>query len=217
MKDSSDRLRELRIKKGFETAIDAAKAFGWNENTYKSHENGARGINFAAARRYAAAYGSTANYIMSGEATASPVVQQVASVHLEGVVSAGVFRDSDWKPDDSTVIPAVVRKGIPIVKQYAVRVDGPSVNRRIPDGMYAICAEFDAYPGGATLGSLVHVTRERGGEIEHTIKEIRYTKDGMILMPVSDHPDFQNPIPLKDEDGVEIVIKGVVIGSYQPF
>lgn len=216
MKEPGDRLRELRVKKGYATTADAAAAFGWNENTYKSHENGERGIRPDVARKYAAAFGSTMNYILSGESAALPAIQQVASVPLVGVVSAGVFRDSNWTPDDDTVVPAVLRKGIQVVKQYAVRVDGPSVNRRIPDGMYAICAEFDSFPGGAPMGALVHVVRDRGGELEHTIKEIRFTKDGIVLMPVSDHPDFQKPVPFNDEDGVEVRINGVVIGSYQP-
>lgn len=217
MKEPSDRLRELRLKKGYESATAAANAFGWNENTYKSHENGERGIKLPVARKYALAYGSTASHILTGESAAQTVVQDVSSISLAGVVAAGYFRSSDWVPEDNTVIPALPRKGIPPSRQYAVRIDGPSVNKRIQDGMYAICAEFDSYPGGAAMGSLVHVIREVDGEIEHTIKEIRFSPSGVLLMPVSTDPAFQEPLLVSGGDYERITIRGVVIGSYQPF
>jgi len=56
MSDAAERLRALRIKKGFANPIDAARAYGWNEHTYKAHENGIRGIRPDAARKYASAY-----------------------------------------------------------------------------------------------------------------------------------------------------------------
>ena len=217
MKEPCDRLRELRIKKGYESTAAAAAAFGWNENTYKSHENGERGIKLSVARKYATAFGSSASFILTGDAVAAPVVQDVSSIPLAGVVAGGYFRSSDWEPEDETVIPALPRKGIPPSKQYAVRVDGPSVNKRIQDGMYAICAEFGSFPGGAAMGSLVHVIREVDGEMEHTIKEIRLSPNGLILMPVSTDPAFQEPLAVDANEYERITIRGIVIGSYQPF
>jgi hypothetical protein len=216
MKEPCDRLRELRIKKGFETAVDAARRFGWNENVYKSHENGVRGIKPHVAKKYALAFKSTASYILTGDNHA-PVVQEVVSVALRGIVAAGMFKPNDWVPEDHTKVPAVIRNGIPPQKQYAVLVDGPSVNLRIPDGSYAICADFDSYPGGAASGSLVHAVRERRGEVEHTLKEIRFTPNGAMLFPVSDHPDHQTPLQIGNIDGETVSIVGVVIGSYKPF
>jgi phage repressor protein C with HTH and peptisase S24 domain len=218
MKEPGDRLRELRIKKGYDTTADAARAFGWNENTYKSHENGERGIKLPVARKYAAAYGSSASYILTGDGAdkPDPVVKNVTSAPLLGIVAAGYFQSSDFLPDDDTIIPAVIRPGIPPNRQYAVRVDGPSVNRRIADGMYAICVPLEYFPGGATLGSLVHVIMEQDGEFEHTIKEIRYGQNGLILMPVSDDPDFQKPIIVEENEHRLVRINGVVIGAYQP-
>lgn len=215
MREPSDRLRELRAKR-FATAIEAARFFGWNENTYKSHENGERGIKPQVAKKYAQAFKSTASYILTGD-NDTPVVQEVLSVPLRGIVAAGMYKPNDWLPDDEAEVPAISRKGVPATKQYAVLVSGPSVNRKIPDGAYAICADFDSYPGGAAAGSLVHVARERRGEIEHTLKEIRFTSTGPQLFPVSDHPDHQAPLPLGEHEGETVRIVGVVIGSFQPF
>jgi len=212
-----DRLKRLRTKRGFETAKDAAEAFGWNEVTYRSHENGTRPITLAAARKYALAYGSTAGHILSEPGLgSSPVVNAVTQLQLVATVSAGTFRYDEPLEDGGISVPAVLRPDIPASAQYALVVDGPSVNKRIPDGAYAICARFDSYPGGAQHGDLVHVVRERSGLHEHTIKELRFTRDGQMLYPVSTDPKHQAPIALSSgEDGEIVRIAGIVIGIFQ--
>jgi len=67
------------------------------------------------------------------------------------------------------------------------------------------------------MGSLVHVIREVDGEMEHTIKEIRLSPTGLILMPVSTDPAFQEPLAVDASEYERITIRGIVIGSYQPF
>jgi hypothetical protein len=132
-------------------------------------------------------------------------------------VSAGTFRYDEGIEEGEDPVPAVPRGDIPASSQYAVVVDGPSVNKRIPDGAYAICAMFDSFPGGAQHGKLVHVVRERAGLHENTIKEIRYGRDGAELWPVSHDPKHQKAISLASGDDGELVrIQGVVIGIYQP-
>lgn len=63
----SDRLRKVRIQKGFSTSSDAARAYGWNQNTYISHENGNRGLSPKSAERYARAYGVSVGWLLTGE------------------------------------------------------------------------------------------------------------------------------------------------------
>lgn len=219
MSEAADRLRALRIKKGYSTATDAAKAFGWNEHTYKSHENGVRGIRPDAARKYAAAYGSTAAYIMGvgGAAPESKPVTTVVNVPVIARVSAGAFRYDEPLEFEGVLVPAVPRTDLAPSSQYSVIIDGPSVNKRIPDGSFAICVPLDRYPGGAQHGQLVHVVRERAGLFENTIKELRYTRDGMMLMPVSNDPRYQEPVQLASGDDGEVVrIQGIVVGAYTP-
>jgi DNA-binding XRE family transcriptional regulator len=218
--EQGTRLKELRTKRGFETAADAARAHGWPVTTYQAHENGSRGLKLDIARRYAKAFGSTAAYILTGSkaghGAAQPVVNHVGQVNVVATVSAGTFRYDDTI-DEGIVVPAVLRADIPASSQYAARIDGPSVNKRIPDGAFAICALYESYPGGAQHGQLVHVVRERAGFYENTIKELRYTRDGAELWPVSTDPKHQQPIKLASGDDGEIVrIQGVVIGIYQP-
>lgn len=215
--DQGQRLQKLRKRKGFETAADAARALGLPVTTYQAHENGTRGIKIDAARRYAKFYGSSAAHILTGapEPDNSQIVNLVTYVPLVGAVSAGAFRLAEGFFEDIEV-PAVPRPDIPARVQYAIRVDGPSVNLRIPDGAYAICAPYDQVPGGAKHGQLVHVVRERSGLHETTIKELHYTANGPVLMPVSSDPHYQEVVRVDSpEDDTVVRIAGVVIGMFQ--
>jgi SOS-response transcriptional repressor LexA len=61
----AERLSAIRLSRGF-SRPEAIAAFGFDKNTYASHENGNRGISAAAARRYAKAFRSTTDEILSG-------------------------------------------------------------------------------------------------------------------------------------------------------
>jgi SOS-response transcriptional repressor LexA len=222
--EQGNRLKELRLMRGFETAADAARAYGWPTTTYQAHENGSRGVKIDVARRYAKAFGTTAAFILTGaksgpalEQASSPPVNLVSEVPVVARASAGTFRlDEELIGDEAFSVPALPRRGIPASAQYAIIVDGTSVNKRIPDGAFAICAKYDRYPGGVQHGQLVHVIRERSGLREHTIKEIRFTAEGTILMPVSTDPKYQSPLRLSTgEDGEIVRIEGIVIGVFQ--
>lgn len=213
----ADRLRALREKK-YETAKEAADAFGWNEVTYRSHENGTRNIPLHTARKYALAYGTTASYLLGLGSVSSgeQAVNHVINVPLVGTVNAGSFSLGRDSTSGNTYVPAIPRPDIPAGVQYAVEVDGPSVNLRIPDGAFAVCAPYDKFPGGPKHGQLVHVVRERAGMYEHTIKELHYTRDGMVLMPCSSDPRYQDQVRIEHPDDDTLVrIHGVVIGLFQ--
>lgn len=219
MTEAAERLRALRVKKGYASAADAAKAFGWNEHTYKSHENGVRGIRPDAARKYAAAFGSTQAYIMGigGNGVEHKSINHVLHVPVIARVSAGTFRYDEPIEYEGGLVPVVPRTDVPAALQYSVIIDGPSVNKRIADGSFAICVPYESFPGGAQHGQLVHVVRERAGLHENTIKELRFTPKGMILMPVSNDPRYQEEVPLATgDDGETVTIRGIVIGAYVP-
>jgi phage repressor protein C with HTH and peptisase S24 domain len=61
-----NRLQNLRKAKGYKTAEEAAKAYGWNAHTYKAHEDNARGIKPKVAAVYAKTYGTSPEYILFG-------------------------------------------------------------------------------------------------------------------------------------------------------
>jgi hypothetical protein len=68
--EANERLQHARRRKGFPDATSAARALGWNENTYRSHENGTRGIKRSAAKRYAAAFKVNEVWLLTGAGVA---------------------------------------------------------------------------------------------------------------------------------------------------
>ena len=78
MEEPHDRLAIARRNAGFENATEAARAFAWNENTYRSHENGERGLRLAIAERYARAFDASAAWLLTGEG-ASDAAARAAS------------------------------------------------------------------------------------------------------------------------------------------
>jgi hypothetical protein len=67
-----DRLRQARLAAGFERASDAASRFGWNENTYKSNENGNAPFSFRKAKEYAEAFGVRAEWLYDATGPMQP-------------------------------------------------------------------------------------------------------------------------------------------------
>jgi SOS-response transcriptional repressor LexA len=64
----STRLRLAREKRKFATATDAAKAHGWNEVTYRAHEDGSRRAPpYSAVKVYAAAFRVPVEWILEGQ------------------------------------------------------------------------------------------------------------------------------------------------------
>lgn len=62
-----DRLRQARLRAGYETAKSAAKAFGWNPDTYKQHENGLRGLRPQVAIKYGRTLRVSPAWLLTGE------------------------------------------------------------------------------------------------------------------------------------------------------
>jgi DNA-binding XRE family transcriptional regulator len=91
MEDASDRLQRARQKAGYENAVDAARAFGWGQSTYISHENGTRGLKPTIAEKYARAFRVTPEYILYGERSKRSADKEPErrTVPMVGYVGAG--------------------------------------------------------------------------------------------------------------------------------
>lgn len=145
-----------------------------------------------------------------------------APVYLMPVV--GSVQASFWMstapsidvPTEHLAIPFV--PDIPVADQYALLVVGPSMNRIVQEGSYVICQRYGGSPRRAKHGAIVHVERHRFGEVEWTLKRVKYDRDGAFLWPESNHPDFQYPLPLLegDNDG-SIQLLGIAVGAYTRF
>lgn len=198
MREANDRLRLARERAGYDTAAEAASAFGWNVNTYKSHENGARGITFKRALRYARAFRVSPTWILSGESNKDvPII----NAPLIDWVSAGRLAD----PADPYEIGGA-EELVPVAygrdTLIALRVAGRSMDRVAPEGSIIIVD----YEDRDLIDGKFYVIRI-GDEV--TFK--RYRAAPARFEPYSTEPDHQTYF---NNRPVEIV--GRVIGTQSP-
>lgn len=143
----------------------------------------------------------------------------VRGLSVEGIVAAGLWREADfpWDAGGEAIVPADPR--FTEVRQFALLVEGPSINRHIQDGEYAICTRFSDLGREPQAGELVVVERTRdGGLHEYSIKRLKLARGGRFeLWPESTHPDFQAPLDLgKQPEHTSVTVIAKVLGKYAP-
>ena len=104
-----ERLAWARAQAGYKSATDAARAFGWNENTYRSHENGERGLRRKVAETYAKAFHVTPAFLMLGarEGNRSSIVPIIGEAADRGYLN--FVGDFDGKDHTHIALPFEVR------------------------------------------------------------------------------------------------------------
>ena len=70
-----DRLKEARLGAGYKTATSAIESCGWNNSTYRAHENGQNGFRTHDAKQYGDAYGVSPSWLLLGEGDKNPSVK----------------------------------------------------------------------------------------------------------------------------------------------
>jgi len=75
----SERLRQARIDAGYTTMSAAAEQFGWKVSTYGGHENGSRGIKTRDIQKYAAAFGVSPAWLLTGSRGAAASIERPAA------------------------------------------------------------------------------------------------------------------------------------------
>lgn len=91
MPEPFERLQEARRKAKYESPTDAARAFGWNEVTYRAHESGLRGLRRDTALRYAKAFKVPAEWLLYGGSDSHTGAAEKVYVPLVGYVGAGAL------------------------------------------------------------------------------------------------------------------------------
>ncbi|MEL6280778.1 MAG: XRE family transcriptional regulator [Pseudomonadota bacterium] len=237
------RLRDARKAKRL-TAVEAARRAGVPEVTYRSHEASPdkanhRQLSVDHARLYENALDGEVSwaFLLYGDEAAGfgehpsrsggPAgVVGVDWLPVWGVAAAGAWSEidklSEENPADRPVAPVARIEAFKDLPQYALFVEGDSCNKEIPDGAYAVCAEFHAFLGRRNLetltGRFVHVERVHSDTFrEVTIKQLQRDARGKLeLRGCSEDPKWNTPIALEDgENPVTVEIRGVVIGKFQ--
>lgn len=157
----------------------------------------------------------------NGVTRSLPRAVGLPTVKVVGTAAAGLWKDVSIIADDYYVheeIPVIENPRYAGYPQYALLVEGNSINRKIRDGEYAICVSWGDLGTDLKNGQFVHVERTRGGLQEVTIKKVVIVNGRVSLYPDSDDPRFQDPIELWHEDeDTEVTIRGLVIGTFRHF
>jgi SOS-response transcriptional repressor LexA len=212
------RLKQARINSSYDNVVDMVRDFGWNINTYRSHEGGIRGIPATRLETYARAFNVSIDWLQTGRGEKSGIGKTVPlqPLPVHGRVQAGSFVEA--MPDFSgREIPMAVDPDYSDYEQYALEVKGDSMNMHYPSGSFVHCAHIEYHPDDIMPehGDHVIVERRKGDLREVTVKEFVFTKSGAELWPRSSNPEWQSPINLTDDTPVdEVQITALVIGCY---
>lgn len=151
----SERLREARLARGFETAAAAADACGWNRNTYASNENGNAPFSYRKAKDYAAALGVRADWLYDAAGAMRPLAEP-GFVPIVGMVGANpdgvVLFATGQEPTDLAPIPPGGTE-----KAAALRVAGHSMRGVADDGALIYFEDQRTPPTPDMLGHVVVV------------------------------------------------------------
>lgn len=218
-----ERLKAAR-ERMYETAVEAAQAMGVNYQTYAAHENGSRGLRRDAATRYAKFFNISLEYLLTGRKNiggkpdlsgkSAPIVNG-EGMPVKGFVRAGIWQESYAPESELTTLPITADSRFPRHLQFALEIQGDSINKRAKPGEYAVCVEWH---GPVQPEDVVIVERRRAGLFEATIKVVKASTNGTLhLSPDSDNPAHK-PIVIREtdiKDGEEIAVVGKVLGYYR--
>lgn len=204
------RLKELRKSRGL-TQQSVADALGLHITNYNRLENGKTKLD---QERIVA----LARILKCDPLELVSNTPGVRIVKVRQHVQAGSWSESslwpedDWYdvavPDDPTWRP---------IELHAAETRGPSMNRRYPEGSALIFASMYDTEESLQPGRRYIVEHERpDGLYESTVKTLWKDDAGEFwLLPESDDPRFQAPLPLHGVDGSTIRIVGRVLYSVQ--
>lgn len=206
------------------SAAELAQRVGRSESAIRNQENGTNGIPAALAKRYAAALGTTASWILYGEDHASSVsALPVADLPIIGPVQAGAWLELDETPqDEPAVLTVALDRRYPHAQQWLREVRGDSMNARgVQPGDLAHIVDFAECGVELRSGQIVEVTRIRAGGAlrEVTLKEVEITPEAILLWPRSTNPKWSDPVQLDDGagDDVEVQVTGLLVQAIRRF
>lgn len=220
----AERLRLARIEAKFESAQEAAEAFGWNPTAYRHHENGTRGFGADLAKKYGRAFRVTPGWLLGLDHVAKNAQSTPEDDRLvvNGSVEAGVWRVTEQWNDERAFVLEGMPSPVPGAKRFGLVVAGNSMNEFYEPGTALDCVSI--FKDGVPPANGDHVIVERvrpDGLRELTVKEYQEREGRYLLVPRSTRKGFETldyPGPDADEaDGGETVqVIGFVLTAYPP-
>lgn len=212
-----ERLVEAREAKNINQS-ELAKIIGTTPQAVQAMESG-RVKRTKFLREIAAALDKPAAWFVGDDSNqrlqSVPIVKYAT---YRGIAAGGLWQEDLRQSGDDVRIPAAPEDKYSDAPQIAFKVIGNSMNRVVRDGEYVICVDYQERPVTLRDGELVVAERRRGGEIERTVKRVKYGAGRTLeLWPESDEPKHQRPLVLKAREAdTEVRVVGLVIGYYRP-
>ena len=133
------------------------------------------------------------------------------NLRVVGEVAAGAWREVAYLDFDEIEIPYAIDPKWPREAVWALRVRGPSINKKADDGDYVAVLDINAAPREFRAGDWVVVQRQRGDIVECTVKQVGGSPGSWLLYPASTDARFQEPVPLNDSTVDEVRVVGFVL------
>lgn len=200
-------------------ALQTAKKAGLGDSYVRDILRGkTRSPNVENIAKLAAALDTTPDWFFNQGADEAPLkrVGDVTGLDVVGKIQAGSWVDRSIIDDseEHEIIPVARDPRFPNARQYALAVEGDSMDLEYPDGSYVTCVDF--WDSGLSIkdGYILHVERHNGPLVEMTLKAVETIDGEQMLCPRSSNTKHK-PIRLEGDGGTEILVKGVVTGSYK--
>lgn len=173
------------------------------------------------AQRIAAGLKRSLDSLTRGQGARKASAEPAYGLEVVGKVSAGVYRDITIEDQDNARPRISFARDLrwPHAKQYALEVEGDSMDLLFPDGSTVVCVDFIGSGMALKDGMPVHVERYMmGGQlVEATLKQVGRDENGRLcLFPRSSNP-VHKPLAISADGDGEVKVRGVVIGEWKPF
>jgi len=204
------RIKQLREERGLKQE-EVAEKLGLHLTNYNKLENGKTELTTSRMEELAAIFGVDPVAIIS-----EPLAFR--SIEVRGVVQAGAWSEAwDWDEGSRYSVPIPDEPRWRSFRLFGAEARGPSMNRRYPEGTVLIVTDQVETGEHLVVGRRYVVERERAdGLREATVKTLWRDDAGALwLLPESDDPRFQQPIPISGEQGDTIRILGRVVYAVQ--
>lgn len=204
----------LRTLVNYEQSPKAfAEKIGATKQAVNNWVNGSNAPDIELIAKIANIYGIPLSAILEGDLSKGNFKPPVRSsewveVPLFGSIAAGEPIEME-SVDNTFVIPSAIRKKYP--KAFLLKVEGESMNKKLPNGSYALINPTDDIIDGNAYAVCVN-------GYDATIKRINKLENGFELMPDSTDQTFKSKIYDYGVEGTEtITVIGEVVWCVYPF
>lgn len=157
------RLKVAREHAGYRTAASAARAFGWQVHTYKTHESGNRGMKPEIAAAYGRAFRVDAAWLLFGKNPPAWATQNAPPLQS---VRTSVYPEIDWRDVAGYVAAYPDVAGFAVIGEReidsAANLQGAVFFLRIRDRAMTTAAGGISFAPGDLIGCNANVAPEPG-------------------------------------------------------